>query len=124
MRPEFGNEGTLAPDNLIAGDYPRVTEQAVIASGAGVLTRGTVLGKVTATGKFIKSASAAADGSQTPDRVLAEDVDASAADVTAPTYLSGEFNQRALVLGAGHTIASIKDGLRDKNIYIKGSVAK
>lgn len=109
----------FTPDSLIAGDFPRVTESVTIASGAGVLPRGTVLGKVTASGKYLKSASGASDGSQTPDRILLEPVDATAADVVAPTLLSGEVNGAALTLGTGHTLASITAGLRNLSLFIK-----
>ena len=43
--------------------------------------------------------------------------------VTA-AYLAGEFNENAVTLGPGHSIESIKDGLRDLNIYLKPAVAK
>lgn len=47
----------------------------------GVLAAGTVLGKVTATGKFVILAPAAADGSQNAAAVLFDAADATAADV-------------------------------------------
>lgn len=120
--PGFQNEGSYSPDMLIAGDHPSRTRGVVIASGAGVLVRGSVLGKVTASGKYILSASAAADGSQTPEVILGEDVDATSADVTAFTYEAGDFNANKLTLGAGHTVASIRDGLSGKSIYLHTAV--
>ena len=63
-------------DNLLVADYPVQTEIVTIASGEN-LTRGAVLGKVTANGKYVLSASAAVDGSEDPVAVLAEDTDAS-----------------------------------------------
>ena len=70
-------------------------------------------------GKFIKSVAAATDGSQTPYGILAHDTDAaSGADIEALIYTGGSFNSDNLTLGAGHTAASIKEGLRDKGIYI------
>lgn len=110
--------GTLTPDNLQAGEFPVVTRKRTIASGAGVLIRGTVLGRITASGKFVKSLSAAVDGSQTPREILLQDVDATAADKEAITALTGEFNVAALTIGAGHTAASIRDGLQDLSIFI------
>lgn len=118
FQPASAAAGTYNPDNLIGGDaVAAVTESIVVDTG--VLVRGSVLGKITASGKYVLSASAAADGSQTPVAILAEDVDATSADVTTVAYLSGEFNGTALTLGAGHTLAGIKDGLRDLNIYLK-----
>lgn len=112
-----GSEGAYTPDSLHAGDFPIRTRKVTIITGQN-LVRGAVLGKITASGKFNLSASAAADGSQVPFAVLAEDVDATAADKEAVAYVSGDFNSTALTLGAGHTVASITDGLRDANIYL------
>ena len=114
----FTNQGSYTPDNLIAGEYPRVARVVTIASGAN-LAQGALLGKITASGKFKLSASAATDGSEVPDAILAEAANATAADVQAVVYFSGDFNESALSLGAGHTLASVKAGLRDRNIYLR-----
>ena len=116
----FTNQGSHTPDNLIAGEYPRV-ERVVTITGGAALTKGAVLGKITANGKYKLSASAAADGSEVPDAVLAEDANATAADVQAVVYFAGEFNELAVTLGAGHTVVGIKAGLRDKNIYLRAN---
>jgi hypothetical protein len=108
---------TFTPDKLLAGDYPAVTDIVVIDTG--VLTRGTLLGKITATGKHILCNSAAVDGSQNPTCILAEDVDATAADVNAPVYLSGAFNQSAVIFGGADTAATHRVALRNLNIYLK-----
>lgn len=118
----FTDQGTCTPDNLIAGEYPRVERVVTIANSAA-LTKGAVLGKITASGKYQLSASAAGDGSETPDAILAEDADASAADVEAVVYFSGEFNESALSLGTGHTVDGVRAGLRDKNIYLRKNQA-
>ena len=58
-------------------------EEVTIASGAGELVSGTVLGKITASGKYTPVTVAAADGSENAAGVLLEDADASSADVAA-----------------------------------------
>lgn len=68
--------------------------------------------------KYLKSVAAATDGSQVPDLILAQAADATSADVEAIAYESGVFVATALTLGAGHTIASIREALRDKGILI------
>ena len=93
------------------------TRKVTIASGQN-LKEGAVLGKITASSKHILSLSAAADGSQTPDMVLAHDIDASGGDAEAIAIETGTVVSTALVLGAGHTVASIREGLRDKGIKI------
>lgn len=68
--------------------------------------------------KYIKSIAAATDGSQIPAFALAQDADASAGDVEAIAYETGQMVGSALTLGAGHTIASIREGLRGKGLVI------
>ena len=116
----FTDQGEYKPCNLIAGEYPRIERIITIASGSA-LTKGSVLGRVTASGKFILSESDATDGSETPDAILAEDVDASAEDKQAVVYFSGEFNENALQLGTGHTLESIRAGLRSKSIFLRSN---
>ncbi len=81
-----------------------------------------MLGKVTASGKYRLSLSGSVDGSETPVAILAEDTDASAADKEGLIYEAGVFNERKLTIGTGHTLASIRDGLRDLGIHLKDSV--
>lgn len=112
------DQGEYKPCNLIAGEYPRIERIITIASGSA-LTKGSVLGRVTASGKFSLSASDTSDGSETPDAILAEDVDASAEDKQAVVYFSGEFNETALTFGNGHTLESIRAGLRSKSLFLR-----
>lgn len=119
FQPASGPVGSFTPDNLLAGySVPAITESIVVASGAGELKRGTLLGRVTASGKYVVSTSAASDGSQNPVAVLAEDITVASADYTTVGYLSGEFNTAAMTFGTGHTAASVKAALRDLNIYL------
>lgn len=119
MTAEFKTQGdSPIPDNLIAGEYPRVERLVTIAAGAD-LAKGAVLGRITASGKYKLSASAAVDGSQTPDAVLAEAATAASGDVQAVVYFSGEFNENALVLGAGHTVDAVRLVLRAKSIFLR-----
>lgn len=117
MNASIQTEGTYSPDALFSGDFKAVSTKATILTGQ-VITRGSVLGTITSGGKMILSLSAAGDGSQVPNAILAEDVDATAADVEAMVYLTGEFNEDALTIGTGHTAASIRQGLRERGIFI------
>lgn len=106
---------SLAPDRLIARGDNIKSRKVTIITGQN-LVRGAVIGKITASGKYNLSLSAAADGSQTPDLILAEDCNATAADTEAMAYERGDFNETELTLGASHTVASIREGLRGKGI--------
>jgi hypothetical protein len=109
---------TYTPDTLIGGEYPVVTDVVTILSGQN-LNRGALLGKITASGKYILCDSAAVDGSEAPKVILAEDCDASAADKQAIVYLSGAFNQDSVVFGGADTSDTHRAALRDLNIYLK-----
>src|SRR3712207_5704258 len=78
-------EGTYPSDWLKREEdsgYSR--EQVTLASGSNaagtVCKSGTVLGKITASGKYKPQTLAAVDGSQTAAGILLNEVDASAAD--------------------------------------------
>lgn len=111
------------PDNLFGGNVaPVVADKATIVSGAGVLTRGTVLGLVTASGKLTIVDSSKSDGTETPYAVLAEDVDATSADKTCAVYLTGEFNIDKLVFGGSDTAATHKVNARKIGIFFKNTL--
>jgi hypothetical protein len=122
MRATF-EQATYSPDNLVAGEYDDLVGEKITVISGQNLVRGSVIGKITASGKYNLSLSAAADGSQTPDLILAEDCNATSGDKTAIAYSRGDFNAQKLTIGTGHTIASIKEGLRVKNIILINSVA-
>ena len=108
-------------DALVAGNHHLLVGRVVTIASGQNLKRGSVIGA--AAGEYKLSASAATDGSQTPDLVLAEDCDATTGDKTALAYERGDFNANALTLGTGHTVASIREGLRAKGITILPALA-
>lgn len=78
------SEGRYASDWLKReADSHFSREEVIVASGSGVVQTGTVLGKVTATGKYKPVTVAAADGSQNAAGILLDTIDATAADAAA-----------------------------------------
>ena len=104
---------TLNYDNLLAGDYPAVTDIRTVVTGQ-TLTRGAVLGKITASGKYTLCDSTGADGSEAPVCILAEDCDASGGDLNA---------EGQLTFGGSDAADDHRDALRDLNIYLKKAVS-
>lgn len=104
------------PTALFAGAFPVRQRVVTLASGANAagapLKRGALLGRVTATDKYILSVATATDGSQVPSAVLAADTDASAADVKTPAYFEGEFAGEIMTIDASWTIATVQAALR------------
>ncbi len=109
------------PDRLIGGDLKLVTESVTLALGQNLL-RGALLGQITGSGEYVLSLAAAADGSEVPVAILVADTDATVGATVTGIYLAGEFNDNAITFGAGHTAASVKDALRNLNIYLKSPV--
>lgn len=79
----------------------RSRDEVVIASGSGILKAGTVLGKITASGKFTDFDAGAADGTQTAAGILFEEVDATAADVKRTVVLRDCEVQKSALLFTG-----------------------
>lgn len=112
-------QSNMTMDNLFAGDVmPVVTVGIVIVQGQ-VLTRGTVLGEITASKKCAVVDSSKADGTQKPYAILTDDIDATAGDVKATAYVTGEFNESALVFGGADTVATHKKALREIGIITR-----
>ncbi len=83
------DDGRLSRDNI------------VVASGAGPLLPGTVLGKVTASGKFVPSPETATDGSETAVAILVGPVNATGADALAVAMTRhAEVNHHGLIYDA------------------------
>lgn len=117
------NKEPMAYSYLVLPGHDVSSETVTILAGQGPIAEGTVLGKITANGKYIVSLSAASDGSQVPDKIASHAIPASVSDQPAVVYTEGRFNQAAAVLGAGHTVASVKEGLRVKGIFLEAMVA-
>lgn len=87
----------------------RSRDNVTIASGAGILAAGTVLGQITASGKYVASAVGAADGSQVAKAVLLAEVDATSADVAAVALTRDcEVNGNILTYAADRDLAAEK----------------
>ncbi len=102
----FTDQGLTTADNLLAGEFPRVSTLATITGGK--YERGTILSK--SDDKYTICSSS-------PEAVLAETVDASTDDKQAVVYLTGEFNQTALK--ANVDVSTLVDELRTKSIFVK-----
>lgn len=87
---------TKSVDNLFGGDHPKVSIPVTIVSGSGKVARGTVLGRVTASGKYKPYDADNNDGSEVARAVLAYAVDATSADQVSTAWVHGEFNKAAL----------------------------
>ncbi|HBZ7662892.1 MULTISPECIES: head decoration protein [Klebsiella pneumoniae complex] len=110
----------FVPDQLVVSTLQLVTDSGTITGGT--FLRGTVLGKITASGKYTQSVKTATDGSQNPVAILVDNVDASTTDQNGGLYLMGEFNQNRIVYDNTWTVADLKSALRPLAIFLKDSL--
>ena len=114
----------FTPDKLFAGHVmPLVTEKGVVASGAGSVVRGTVMGRITASGKLVPVDSGSVDGSEVPYGIICDTVDATAADVPCALYMTGEFNEAALTFGGTDDADTHRVALRGLGIFLKPTIS-
>jgi hypothetical protein len=112
--------GSIEKRTLFAGvEIPALTTSVIVASGAGKLGAGSLLGKITASKKYALCNAAATNGSQIADLVLAEDIDATSTDVAVLAYKTGIFNYNALSVASGDTVEAHKEELRLRGIHYR-----
>ena len=102
-----------------------VNEEITVASGAGKLRAGTVLGKITASGKFVLHDPALANGAELTANavILFDEVDATAADAKAVATVRGPrvINKNMLFYKSGMTapqILAVNTSLRAKGLAV------
>lgn len=102
-------EGRHPGEGLLSeANFHRSRDKITILSGSGVLVPGTVLGKVTASGKYKPATATGSDGGQTAAAVLLYPVDATSADVdVAAITRDAEWVVSQLTYGA-----TINDGTK------------
>lgn len=89
----------------------RHVDQGVLIAGAKVLA-GTIVGKITASGKFVTCISTASDGSQVPAGILFGTKDATAADKPCLVVRRDcEVNTSELIWDASFNAGAITTGL-------------
>jgi hypothetical protein len=121
MVDSYGISSISFVDNsLICGSMQQITGYVTIKSGAGILSRGTVLGRITLEDKYETSLLASTDGSEEPSAILLQNVDATSVDVpNALVILAGEVDENKLIFGTGHTKENTKYLLSNHSIYLR-----
>ena len=122
--------GSVTPENLFAGLEPHALKKAGVIrklGTAGTLKRGTLLAKSSGSagdGKLvIFGTTAATNETLTADCVLVYDVEVGTAnDENALVYITGNFNEDALILASGASLTEDdRDALRIRGILLGAS---
>lgn len=112
----------FVPDQLVSGPLQLVTDTGVIAQVDFIHMRGTVMGKVTASGEYTKSVKAATDGSEVPVAILVDNVDTTTSAQRGGVYLMGQFNQNSVIHDDSWSLAELKAALRSYSIFLEDSI--
>ena len=119
--------GSMEYEKLFAGLEPKaLTHPATIRKlgAAATIKRGTLLAKSSGTGGdgklVVFGTSAGSNETLTADCILTDDIDVgTSADENVLVYISGNFNEAALILATGATITEAdRDELRKKGIIL------
>lgn len=121
MVASFSNQGSEPAQNALIVGHDDLQSRSIILVSGQNLTRGALLGQITAGGKYTLSLSASSDGSQVPSVILAEDCDASGGDKVTVAYFGGTFDERIVTYGTAHTAASVREALRGVGIKLQSS---
>lgn len=100
--PTVYTEGRHSTEGLLSdAEFNRSRDTITIASGAGVIPPGAVLGKLSASGKYVLSPNTGADGSQTAAAIALYGCDATSADQKiAAITRDAQFNANMLTYAA------------------------
>ena len=100
--PTVYTEGRHPTEGLLSeAEFNRSRDTIIIASGAGVIPPGAVLGKLSASGKYVLSPNTGADGSQTAAAIALYGCDATSADQKiAAITRDAQFNANMLTYAA------------------------
>ena len=114
-------------DELIGSNAENILARKYALAEGEVITRGMVIGIVTADGTAREAKSANGDGSQTAFGIAAEDAnseDSPPESTHVNVYVRGSFNEHAVSIGTGLTLAGIRETLRGKGIYLETPVKR
>ncbi len=100
----------FGPTNQLGVDTP--------ASPDGLLARGTLLGCVKASGKFVVCVPAAIDGSAQPAAILVDQVEAADADAIGFACLAGQFDASHVAYDTTWTLADLTLAMRIRGLFI------
>lgn len=117
--------GTCEADNLIiSGKFQRDAVSVTIASGEGVLSRGTVVAMSDKSRKCVILGTTAATGETlTPYGIICDEVDATSADAVTTAYRTGHFNKEALIVDDDYTMTDADEAaLRNGGIYLDSAM--
>lgn len=113
---------TFEYENLFAGcQKDTVNRDGTVALGQSC-ARGTLMGKLTATGKW-QLVDFQALSSYDDVGIASEAIDTGSAETKSTFYVEGEFNERAVIFGYSDDADDWREALAGHGIYLRKSVS-
>jgi len=100
--------------------------EVITVPANSTIARGTVMGRITDTGKFVTSENASTDGSEIAIGILEKDVvneTASDTDINSIVWKKGTFNSLGVIFGTDQTLENTQEDLHKVSIEITQGVA-
>lgn len=118
----YTSEGSSEFERLIVSmDGYHAKKGVLVTDAAHDLKRGALLGYVTASGKYTLYDSGGAGGAEVGDAILAEDANATAADVEVEVIDAGNMSSTEIIAqtaGLASISRALEEELRAKNIIL------
>lgn len=119
----MSDSGSLSYDNLIAGTQKNLVTEPATVRVYEAFSRGTLLGRLTATDKWQQLAESAVAGFN-QFGIATEAVDTTAgAEVLTEVFVEGEFSENAVIFDYGDTAATWRDKLETQGIYLRKTIS-
>lgn len=113
-------EGRHAAEFIVSEANGSRSRETVTIANSAALAAGTILGKVTASGKYKQRKKGATSGEETAVAVLYAAADASSGDVEAVAIVrDAEVDGGALTYDSGSTAATVDGQLADVGIIVR-----
>ena len=100
--------------------------EVITVPANSTIARGTVMGRITDTGKFVTSENASTDGSEIAIGILEKDIvneTADASDINGVVWKKGTFNSLGVIFGTDQTLENTQEDLHKVSIEITQGVA-
>lgn len=108
-------------DNLIAGNQKKIVNRPATAALGQSWSRGQVVARVTATGKW-QTADEDATANYDDVGIATEAIDTTEGEKNTSVYVEGEFNENAVLVQYGDAVGDWSEKLAGHGIYLRAAL--
>jgi hypothetical protein len=120
---QYDEVASIAPRApLIMDPSQGISRRVTVLANVAACVEGEVMGRVTASGKWIKSVRTAVDGSEVPRGIMVSASATSASDRLATVWVFGRFNAARITADASFSATQIREALFDQKLFLEDLV--